>query len=334
MKKSILILWAALAFAFAAPQQSLAQYDEPASTEVVNNENDEEYADGPDIGFESENADATVTESSNSGGSFWENALDVLLAILAFAAIVWMIGHMSYELFVRKNPFKPITREEMAALRSATGRPEEMTDDEINQVLDLLEQERISWTPLHDKDDSRIITTKAMIDSCMQTVDKIKVLAPTETETIGAVNSFIDIMHDSYKREFTGSKLLVGILVVFLAIMIYNFGWGSAPFFILSGVTYIMSAMTPNFMSYRRELKGKNGPGALNWLLGGVFAVIGSAQTIRYTTKWSDGTTTHEDDNSQHYAAWAIGFIVIMLLLFCLLIWAAVNYLRNYVFYR
>lgn len=330
MKKIMMILWAALAFAFATPVQSWAQYDNPASTEVINSGNDEEYADGSGI---TEDAGSSITDGSEDG-SFWEKTLDVVLGILIFAAIVWMIGHMSYELFIRKNPFKPITREEMTARRSANGRPTEMTTDEINQVLDLLEQERLTWTPLHDKEDSRIITTKAMIASSADTVEKIKELAPTETETIGAVNSFIDIMHDSYKREFTGSKLLIGILVLFLAFMIYNVGWHTAPFFVLSGVTYIMSAMTPNFMSYRRELKGKNGPGALNWLLGGVFAFIGSAQTIRYTTKWSDGTTTHEDDNSQHYITWAIGLIVMLILLFCLLIWAAVNYLRNYVFYR
>lgn len=339
MRKKFLILWAALALFVATPAITWAQDYDSNNTEVVEGDYGEEgeYM-GPDDDFEAEYNDASTTSdtTTNTGGmsSRMKGIAAILLGVLIFLGILWMIGHMLYEIFIRKNPFQPLKQEDMLAARAAAGRPAEETEEEKNQVLDLLETERLSWTPLYDEDDSRVITKKSMIDSSAATIEKIKEIAPTDQETIDVVNSFIDIMKTSRKREFDGSKLLVTLLVIFCILMVWGMGWKSIPFFVFGGVAYILSCMKPTFMLYDRDIKGKTGRGALNWLLGGVFGMIAGAQTIRTTTHWSDGSTTTDDDHTQHFIAWAIGIIVIVIMLSLMLVWAAVNYLRNYVFYR
>ena len=116
--------------------------------------------------------------------------------------------------------------------------------------------------------------------------------------------------------------------------MFYLVGWQALPFFVFSGVLYYLASLTPNFMLYNRELKGKSGSGALGWVLGLLSSMIIGAQTVRTTTYWNDGTKTVEDDHTQHQVAWFISLFVTLLLVVFLFVWAAVNYLRNYVFYK
>jgi hypothetical protein len=156
----------------------------------------------------------------------------------------------------------------------------------------------------------------------------------TDPDLIDGINEMAECINTSRKRQFDGSKLMVWLTIIFAGIMWYAVGFQGSIFFLLSLGIYYLASLKPNFMIDRRALKGKTGRGALNWLLGGVFGMIAGAQTVRTVTKWSDGSTTTDDDHTQHFVAWIIGLFVILLLIFCLLAWALVNWLRNYVFYR
>lgn len=273
----------------------------------------------------------TSTSTAEAGKSVGDTLLNILIVI----GVLWMVGHMIYELFIKKNPFTPIDIQEMQEQRSAFGQSIDMPEDEARQCLSLLEQEFEQWTPIpNDPKESRVITSKKQLDHAEGTILQIRELRPTNPELIGEINGYITAMAECRKRQFTGSKVIMVFLALLCLFLFFAIGWRSLPFFLVSGAVYYMASLTPNFMLYRKELKGKNGVGALGWVLSILGSMILGAQTIRTTTLWSDGTKTTDDDYSQHQAAWAISLVVTVVILFFLLLWAAINYLRNYVFYR
>ena len=249
-------------------------------------------------------------------------------------ALLWMIGHMIYVLFIHKSTLSPISIDDMKAARREAGKPEEMTADEIQECIRIHDENFATWTPVPDTDDLRVVTSKKMLDSAAEAMQRVKALKPTDTELVDAINANIDMLKDCEKRQFTGSKTILVLLVIFTCFMVYMAGWRALPFFLLSGVVYFMASLTPNFMIYNKELKGKSGTGALGWVLGLLSSMILGAQTVRTTTYWSDGSKTVDDDHTQHQVAWFISLFVTILLIFFLLVWAAVNYLRNYVLYK
>ena len=59
--------------------------------------------------------------------------------------------------------------------------------------------------------------------------------------------------------------------------------------------------------------------------------MIAGAKTYKTVTKWSDGTTTTDTDNSETGIALIIALVVFVFLTFFLWVIAIWNYLRNYV---
>lgn len=275
---------------------------------------------------------AQATESPVSSGN---DIISEIKGALLGLALLWMIGHMIYVLFIRKNPLTTISIDEMRAQRRESGLSEEMTEQEMQDCIRIHDENFCTWTPIpNDPKERRIITNKKMLDNATEAMLKVIAIKPTDPELVDALNANIDVIQESSKRQFTGSKVMLVLLALFLCFMFYAVGWKALPFFIFSGVLYYLASLTPNFMLYNRELKGKSGSGALGWVLGLLSGMILGAKTIRTTTYWSDGTKTTEDDNSQHQMAWFISLFVTLLLVVFLFVWAAVNYLRNYVFYR
>lgn len=258
----------------------------------------------------------------------------ILIGILFILAFAWMIGHMVYELWIRQNPFKHISVEEMKVIRASEGAPEHMTDAEFDACREVLMHITDDWTPIPNTDDEVIITTRAQMKKAEEMIAQVKGYRPTDANLVDATNEMCDAIDQFRKREFTGSKTLMVILVLVGAFAIWQAGWGMLPFFIFNAVTYVLASMTPTFMVLRRELKGKNSAGCLSAILGGAASMIAGAQTVRTVTKWSDGTTTTDDDHSEHYIAWILAIVVAVTLALLMFIWAVVNYLRNYVIFR
>lgn len=261
---------------------------------------------------------------------------DTIISILVFVAFVWMIGHMIYELWIKRNPFTAIDIDQMKVLRETEGKRLEMSDDEYNECMELLTQATDNWTEYQNEDGEEmcIITNKKQMQQTEDIANRVNSLLPTDPEVVELANQVYGFAREARKREFTGSKTLLVILVIIAAFFIYLTGWQIISFFIFNAATYILASMTPNFMLYRKELKGKTGSGCLTAILGGAFAMILGAQTVRTVTKWSDGSTTTDDDHSQHFIAWILAIIIAVILVFFMFVWATINYLRNYVIYR
>lgn len=278
---------------------------------------------------------AAFSQSPSSPESAGRSIGDVLLNVLIVVGFLWMIGHMVYELFIKKNPFTPISIEEMQEKRREFGQSVDMTEDEIQQCLTLGEQEFELWTPIpNDPEGRRVITSKSQMNHAEETIARIKEFYPTNQELVEAINEYIGALAESRKREFTGSKIILVLVALFTVFIFFIAGWNGVPFFVISGVTYYFASLTPNFMLYRKELKGKTGSGALSWVLGVLASMIIGAKTVRTTTLWSDGSKTVDDDYSEHQMAWGISLIVTVLIVCFLVFWSAINYIRNYVLYR
>lgn len=278
---------------------------------------------------------AAFSQSPSSPEPAGKSIGDIMLSVLMGVGFIWMIGHMVYELFIKKNPFTLISIQEMQEKRREFGQSLDMTEDEQQQCLSLIEQEFEIWTPIpNDPQDRRIITTKKQLNHAEETIAQIKEIKPTSPEIIDAVNEYINVSADCKKRVFTGSKVILLFVALFTVFIFFIAGWRGVPFFVISGVTYYLASLTPNFMLYRKELKGNTGSGALSWVLGILAGMILGAKTVRTTTLWSDGSKTVDDDYSQHQVAWIISLVVTVIIIFFLVLWSAINYIRNYVLYR
>lgn len=276
----------------------------------------------------------TVAFAQTSASSD-SNVISTIEGTLLGIALLWMIGHMIYVLFILKDPLEPISIDEMKAQRRESGMSEEMTEQEIQECIQIHDDNFNTWTPIpEDPEEHRVITSKKMLDEATAAMLNVIAMKPTDPELADALNANIEVIKESKKRQFTGSKVMLFLLVLFICFMFYAVGWKALPFFIFSGVLYYMASLTPNFMLYNREIKGKKGSGALGWILGLLSSMIIGAQTVRTTTYWSDGTKTTDDDHTEHQVAWFISLVVTLILVTFLFVWAAVNYLRNYVFYR
>ena len=293
--------------------------------------------------YSSESSSSSSSSSRSSGSS--QSLGETILGILLLLAILFMFFHMLYVLFwprvfemiyKKKHPsvIWKTTVDEQMALRREEGLPETMPDSETDMYVDKLNQVFDTWTPVPGETDQWIITTKKQMDESRAAIREALDAHVTDPDVVARINELVDCVESSSKRLFDGSKVMVWITIIFAGIMWYASGFQSSLFFFLSLGLYYMASLKPVFMIDHRTFKGSSGRGALNWLLGGVFGMILGAQTVRTVTKWSDGTTTTDDDHTQHLVAWAIAIIVMVILVIFLFVWSLVNWLRNYVIYK
>ncbi|MBR3932254.1 MAG: hypothetical protein IKJ46_06765, partial [Tidjanibacter sp.] len=139
------------------------------------------------------------------------------------------------------------------------------------------------------------------------------------------------------KRTFDVSKPLlwtVGIVSVLMCILMGSsegFGAviGMAVMFGINIGVYLLACQAPNWLALKREEKGRGK--SSSGLIAGVLGMIAGAKTYKTVTKWSDGTTTTDTDNSETGVALIIALVVFVFLTFFLWVIAIWNYLRNYV---
>ena len=267
-----------------------------------------------------------------------EDISGTIFLILILLLSVIMIIHMVYELFVQKDPFASISLEEMKTLRQAEGLPETMSQDEFDQCCKLVEDEFNLWTPIpNSENDVRLFSTKKGMDHAIETFNQIRTLRPTNQELIESINSYLSLATEGRKREFTGSKVLLVLIAIIGALSIFvagkDGGFQMAIFFVVMGAIYYAASLTPQFVLINREINGNKGIGCMGAVFAGLGGMILGARTVKTTTKWSDGTTSTDYDNSEHGVAWFIALFVTLFVLCTLIIWSFFNYLRNYVFY-
>lgn len=300
------------------PQQTFAMDQEPQTEEVVAVD------------------EAAVEEGEKyTFSDFLSDALEVLIVILVIGAILAWIGHMVYERFFRK-PMPAYTVEEFQRLRTEQGLSSEATNEEADRVCDLLNGAKSGW--YHDSEyDIDWIPKKKVYKHTMNSINEVIALKPTNTLAVDSLNELIDEMNYMNKRTFDVSKPLlwtVGIVSVLMCILMGSsegFGAviGMAVMFGINIGVYLLACQAPNWLALKREEKGRGK--SSSGLIAGVLGMIAGAKTYKTVTKWSDGTTTTDTDNSETGIALIIALVVFVFLTFFLWVIAIWNYLRNYV---
>lgn len=266
--------------------------------------------------------------------SFW----DAFFGFLLLAALLFMIVYMVYILLIRDRKLLPKTVEDFKAYRRELGLPAESSDVENESISPLFEDVYHNLTQVRTGGEvEQYFTTKEQIEGLRSALVQTLETAPTQPACVDLYNEMLADYKASTKRQFMGSKpyLIVGGVITVL--MTIGGGLMALPFMLLNICGYYFASQETQFMINAKELKeaGSTGKSKLMTILltMGV-GVLFSGQTYKTVTKWSDGTTSTDYDNSEHLVAFILGMIIIVVLAFFMFVVALVNFIRNYLIYR
>ena len=282
---------------------------------------------------------ANETASSGSSGSSF---VDYLIAIVIIGASLFMIGHMVYILFKSKQfADQEFSIEYFKSFRQEKGMSAESSDEDNKNCTELLNDAFLTWTNIEagEEDGLEYRKPKKMkeIIRSGEILKQVVEIAPTDKDIVNTLNEYKMVVTTNEVRSFDGSWKLVGlgvgVAILFSLISMDAMGGFIKAFFsvgllfIIPTIVYIISSYTPQFLIEKRANRG--GGNVSTGLVAMAIGVLGSGVTVR--THYTDGT--HEDDNSGHIVAWALGLIMMVIVAFTIIIWAVLNYLRNYVLF-
>ena len=298
---------------------------------IENKDGSEVLFDG--VGFRPENnVSAVEGVTSSEGGK--TPIKDVIFSVLVILVYLFVLGHMIY-VWVKGKRYKfQYTVDQMVNARIAEGRSKDMSEQEEQVVVDLLNNAYLVWSvvePDEDGNEMRQPTKMKQIKKSCMFIDQALALRPTNQEIIERINELTNVINVNEERSFDGSKALVWLGGIVGVIASFLFGIGLGLTILVSTGAYVMASRTPYFLIEKRHKRG--GGNIHNGILAGVFAMIAGAKTVRTVYTYEDGSKSYEDDNSQHWIALFFGFIVLLVIAFLMAFWALLNYLRNYVFY-
>ena len=289
-----------------------------------------------------ENASAINCETRKFNWTlFWLTLKNLFLQTLVIFAVlvgcVLILGHMIYELFIRKKLPNNLDVKTFQRMREAEGLSYESTEDENRQVIAYTDELYNMWSPVSVEGDVeyRLPLSKKVLKKSEQIIEQAIALKPTDPEAVELLNKCCGAVNDMNKREFTGSKTyLIMTLIIGVAISWISDTWQLFSFLIPSIVIYIMASMKPTFMSVRTELKGGSHGKFMTAIFGGLFGAVATAKTYEVITTYNDGSVTRETDNSETWITLVFAIVVMLMLSMMMLFVALINYLRNYIIYR
>ncbi|MDY6326631.1 MAG: hypothetical protein SPL47_04880 [Bacteroidales bacterium] len=285
--------------------------------------------------------DATQTGSDEGLSSgqpkkrpFW----DFFLAFLLVAALIFMIAYMVYILLVRDRKLLPKTIDDFKAYRQEHGLSEESSDTEDNHITSLFEEVFLGLTHVRKGgEEEHYFTTKEQIEGLRSALVQTLETAPTHPECVDLYNEMLAEYKTCTKRQFMGSKpyLIIGGIVTVL--MTIGAGLAALPFTLLNILGYYFASQETQFMINAKELKeagSSDNSKLMTFLISMGIGVLFSGQTVRTVTKWSDGTTTTEEDGTGHLVAFIIGMMILFFLASFMFVVALINFVRNYLLYK
>ncbi len=277
--------------------------------------------------------------SNGSGGEFW----NIVGTILMGLAALFIIAHMVYTLITTKR-FREhnFDVDYFKSVRQENGKPAESSEEENQRCRELLADAYNGWSYIIEDEEGyeyRRPNKMKEIKRADKILKEVAEITPTDEDIVGIFNEYKAVVASNEARSFDGSKKImwlgigIGVLMsIIVASTVPDKGFIGALFtiglffFIPVGIYYIAS-FTPQFLIEKRANRG--GGNVSSGLVALALGVMGSGFTVR--TRYTDGT--YEDDNSAHGMALMLGIFVMLVVAFTIIIWAVVNYLRNYVLY-
>ncbi len=278
-------------------------------------------------------ADSTaveMVEQTTKSGQVGEILLGILILLVMFA----IIGHMVYELFIVKKP-KALTVEECKEARLNAGLSP-MTEEEAQELLNKMVDDTESWTSFvnANNEDDKIITKYSQAKKTRQVLEEVAASMPDNSDVVECYNSLLEIYTDCTKRKYNASTTYIIIsAVLMVGISILAGTYEMIAYTAVSIGLYIMASMTPNYILIKKELKGRRGPKFMSGFIAGILGGVATAETVTTVTKWSDGTTTKDVDNSNFWISLILSIVLFVVLAIFMFVLAFINYLRNYVFH-
>ena len=262
-----------------------------------------------------------------------------ILGLLLLLAIPFAVGHILYVLLFEDRKIVPHTVEEFRHMRRLTGRPADLPEEQGYEIRKALAQTWLSFSQVETEKGPQVIpTNRKQIDAARNGLLACLESAPTDPETVDFYNDCVEHYKACRKRVFTGSKLFIIIsALIYVAIFfLAEHDWRMILFGSLNIAFYILAALEPAFVYQTKILKGKDAskPGAMTRVMAGLLGFAVAGESYRTITKWSDGTTTSEDDHTGFFLQLMIGFVLMFVVSYFMFVVSIFNYLRNYVLYR
>lgn len=260
--------------------------------------------------------------------------IDELIEIsLPLLLICTIIIHMIYELLFKRAP-KKLNINEIRQARSNAGLSS-MSYIEANTLLNKISAIYNSWTQYVDENgnDMCIITKHSQAKKTRLLLEEIAASLPDNSDVIREYNELREYYITSTKRTYNASTPYIVIsAIISVVFSLIAQEYSMLGFVAVSIILYIMASMTPTYMNDRRVLSGNNRrAGFMSGLIAGIFGTLATAKTVTTITKWSDGSTTRDTDNSQVWGALIFTIIMLFLIAMFMYVVAFINYLRNYI---
>jgi hypothetical protein len=265
----------------------------------------------------------------------WAEFLGLLLVL----AIPFAICHILYVLLFEDRKIVPHTVEEFKQMRRLTGRPEDLPEEEENRIRRELAQVWLSFTQIETEDGTQVIpTNRKQIVAARKGLLACIESAPTDPDSVNEYNDCVEHYKACRKRSFTGSTffIIISALVYVAIFFLAEHEWRILLFGSLNIAFYVFATLEPAFVYQTKLLKGKDmsKPGAMTRIMAGLLGFAVAGESYRIITKWSDGTTTTEDDHTGFFVQLLIGFALMIVVSYFMFVVSLINYLRNYVLYR
>jgi hypothetical protein len=264
---------------------------------------------------------------------------------------LFFLGFYSYAIamiaitLLKNKKLEPVTKSQIIAMRKQANKSEEASQEENQKVYDLLVDMFNSWKVISGEGEEELRSPMHMsvLKKSKELHAQAISLMPTDDFLIDRINELGDVLNTQEKRSFAGSWKLI-ILAVVATLGIYFMSksetsgfweflkhWWWMP---LSIVLYYFASLAPAFLITKRAqwFKNKN---IHNALIGGLLGLLmATPATETYVTTWSDGKKTKSEEiNAFYIVLLFITFFVLLVLAFMTIIFAGINFIRNYVAY-
>jgi len=282
------------------------------------------------------------------------------------------MGAMTYHMMITLNQELRFKTDYSVAkfreIRIAAGKSEQSTDEENQECADLLDQMYECWTDVEHENGQELHYPKSMkeIATARKLLVKVIDIAPTDSNVVDLFVNYAQIVKEKTDREFDGSGMLLGLSAVMalgilvLMIMSISSGGGNLLQMIFSAALpllmwgvpcgiYFLACRTPGFMLEFRKNKKPSRFKFVNTIIAIIFGVgvaglkmdLGGGTT--WYTVYSDGRKEYDTGMNMMQLFLNLGIkafiaLCVLFLLFIIslsvILWAFINYLRNYVLFK
>jgi hypothetical protein len=286
--------------------------------------------------------DSLAPLTASTDKPFNWSGLIIGLIFLSFYgyAISWIVITL-----MKTKRVEQVTKEEIISRRKLANKSEMASETENKQADAYLTEIYSSWKVVSEpgEQELRAPVTITQIRKSLELHAKAVAVMPTADNLIEDMNGMANVLNTQQERSFAGSWKLI-IVAIIACIITYLmsksfdpglWGWLKHYWFMPVGIIlYYFASLAPFYLIKKRSswFKGKNIHNVLLATVLGIFLATPATET--FVSTWSDGSKTKSEEfNPMFFVMLIITFMLILVLGFMTIIFAGINFLRNYVAY-